>query len=432
MSLPQTFRACLKRFYTVIIISSVCVYSYAQAPYDVTIEHAKQAGMSTAKLHQISPAVKKLIDAQKLAGAVVVVANKGKVVYRGSFGWADVEGQQPMRMDTVVRIYSMTKPITSIAVLMLHERGLLDIDAPVSAYIPEFENLKVYSGENDNKDLILQDMQRQVTITDLLRHTSGLTYACLDQSPVGEMYAEKGIANAKDLRGLIAKLKGIPLVSQPGEKFTYGVSTDVLGFLIEKVSGMPLKDFLQKEIFTPLRMTETGFRVPESANARFAKVYDWEGEGIVASSDPRIVGDFHALPTMFSGGGGLISTADDYLNFCLMLLNKGKFDGTRIVAGKTIREMTKNQLPESAYPISLLGKQDGVGFGLGVSVVTEITDFCNTARVGEFGWDGIASTHFWISPKDDLIVIALSQNWPFSHQLRDVLRPIVYGALSPE
>lgn len=152
----------------------------------------------------------------------------------------------------------------------------------------------------------------------------------------------------------------------------------------------------------------------------------------MASSDPRIVGDFHALPTMFSGGGGLISTADDYLNFCLMLLNKGKFDGTRIVAGKTIREMTKNQLPESAYPISLLGKQDGVGFGLGVSVVTEITDFCNTARVGEFGWDGIASTHFWISPKDDLIVIALSQNWPFSHQLRDVLRPIVYGALSPE
>ena len=319
MSLPQTFRACLKRFYTVIIISSVCVYSYAQAPYDVTIEHAKQAGMSTAKLHQISPAVKKLIDAQKLAGAVVVVANKGKVVYRGSFGWADVEGQQPMRMDTVFRIYSMTKPITSIAVLMLHERGLLDIDAPVSAYIPEFENLKVYSGENDNKDLILQDMQRQVTITDLLRHTSGVTYDFLDQSPVGEMYAEKGIANAKDLRGLIAKLKGIPLVSQPGEKFTYGVSTDVLGFLIEKVSGMPLKDFLQKEIFTPLRMTETGFRVPEAANARFAKVYDWEGEGIVASSDPRIVGDFHALPTMFSGGGGLISTADDYLNFCLIV-----------------------------------------------------------------------------------------------------------------
>ena len=179
MSLPQTFRACLKRFYTVIIISSVCVYSYAQAPYDVTIEHAKQAGMSTAKLHQISPAVKKLIDAQKLAGAVVVVANKGKVVYRGSFGWADVEGQQPMRMDTVFRIYSMTKPITSIAVLMLHERGLLDIDAPVSAYIPEFENLKVYSGENDNKDLILQDMQRQVTITDLLRHTSGLTLSLI-------------------------------------------------------------------------------------------------------------------------------------------------------------------------------------------------------------------------------------------------------------
>ncbi|MBT6724421.1 MAG: beta-lactamase family protein [Planctomycetaceae bacterium] len=414
-----------------LFLMGTCQSGHAQTPYDVSITNAKQVGVSPKKLEQIGPAVQELIENQKLAGAVVLVARKGEIIFTGSFGWADIANDKSMQTETAFRIYSMTKPITSIAVLILEERNLLDLDDPVSQYIPAFKNLNVYAGSDGNDNFILEDMAREITIRDLLRHTSGLTYDFLDTSPVGKMYEEQQVATSDNLEAMVDKLKTIPLTSQPGEKFTYGVSTDVLGFLVEKVSGMSFPDFLHQEIFVPLTMTETAFQLPESAKSRFAKVYDSEGEQIVEAKDPRIVGEFLSQPTMFSGGGGLISTAKDYLKFCEMLRGKGKFEGKRIVSGKTIKAMTQNQLPAAAYPISIMGKQEGVGFGLGVSVVTEITEFSDTARVGEYGWDGIASTHFWISPKDDLIVIALSQNMPFSHQLRDVLRPIVYKALSP-
>jgi len=406
-------------------------HSNAQTPSDVSITSAKRVGMSPDKLAKISPAVKSLIDDQQLAGAVVLVARKGQIVFTGSFGWADIANQTPMETETIFRIYSMTKPITSLAVLILHERNLLDLDDPVSRYIPELKNLNVYAGIDPNGKLILEAMNRGITIRDLLRHTSGLTYDFLETSPIGEMYSERQVSSSENLAVMVDKLQEIPLTSQPGEKFTYGVSTDVLGLLVEKVSGISFPAFLHKEIFAPLDMQETAFQLPESANLRFAKVYDSEGERIIEAKDPRIVGEFLKQPTMFSGGGGLVSTASDYLKFCEMLRGEGKYKGRRIVSRKTVKAMTQNQLPAAAYPISIIEKQEGVGFGLGVSVVTEITEFSATAHVGEYGWDGIASTHFWISPKDDLIVIALSQNMPFSHQLRDVLRPIVYQALAP-
>jgi len=414
-----------------LFLMGTCQPGHAQTPSDVSITNTKQVGVSSKQLEKISPAVQELIEKQKLAGAVVLVARKGQIIFTGSFGWADIANNKSMQTETAFRIYSMTKPITSIAVLILEERNLLDLDDPVSQYIPAFKNLTVYAGSDGNNNFILEDMAREITIRDLLRHTSGLTYDFLDTSPVGKMYEEQQVTTSDNLEAMVEKLKKIPLTSQPGEKFTYGVSTDVLGFLVEKVSGMSFPDFLHKEIFVPLNMTETAFQLPESAKSRFAKVYNSEGEQIVEAKDPRIVGEFLSQPTMFSGGGGLISTAKDYLKFCEMLRGKGKFEGKRIVSGKTIKTMTQNQLPAAAYPISIIEKQEGVGFGLGVSVVTEITGFSETAHVGEYGWDGIASTHFWISPKDDLIVIALSQNMPFSHQLRDVLRPIVYEALSP-
>jgi len=414
-----------------LFLMGTCQPGHAQTPSDVSITNTKQVGVSSKQLEKISPAVQELIEKQKLAGAVVLVARKGQIIFTGSFGWADIANNKSMQTETAFRIYSMTKPITSIAVLILEERNLLDLDDPVSQYIPAFKNLNVYAGSDGNNNFILEDMAREITIRDLLRHTSGLTYDFLDTSPVGKMYEEQQVTTSDNLEAMVEKLKKIPLTSQPGEKFTYGVSTDVLGFLVEKVSGMSFPDFLHKEIFVPLNMTETAFQLPESAKSRFAKVYNSEGEQIVEAKDPRIVGEFLSQPTMFSGGGGLISTAKDYLKFCEMLRGKGKFEGKRIVSGKTIKTMTQNQLPAAAYPISIIEKQEGVGFGLGVSVVTEITGFSETAHVGEYGWDGIASTHFWISPKDDLIVIALSQNMPFSHQLRDVLRPIVYEALSP-
>ena len=424
----------MTRLFIILILligPSQCGQAQTSKPISlVPVGTPEKVGVSKEKLGKINPAVNKLIEQQKLAGAVVLVARKDKLIFSDCYGWADIGKQKSMQLNSAFRIYSMTKPITSIAVLILQERKLLNLDDAVSQYIPEFKNLKVFSGTDKNDVLILKNMTREITIRDLLRHTSGLTYDFLDESPVGKMYLEDEVATSKNLKEMIRKLIKIPLTSQPGEKFTYGVSTDVLGYLVERVSGMSFADFLRKEIFIPLSMTETAFYVPDTATTRFAKVYTSEGLQIAEAQDARIVGEFLEPPTMYSGGGGLISTAGDYLNFCEMLRNNGKFKGQRIVTAKTIKEMTGNQLPESAYPISIVEQQDGVGFGLGVSVVMEITELCKTAHVGEYGWDGIASTHFWISPKDDLIVIALSQNMPFSHQLRDVLRPLVYDALS--
>ena len=350
-----------------LFLMGTCQSGHAQAPHDVSITNAKQVGVSSNKLEEIGPAVQELIEKQQLAGAVVLVARKGQIIFTGSFGWADIANDKSMQTETAFRIYSMTKPITSIAVLILEERNLLDLDDPVSHYIPAFKNLNVYAGSDENEKFILEDMDREITIRDLLRHTAGLTYDFLDTSPVGKMYEEQQVATSNNLEAMVDKLKNIPLTSQPGKKFTYGVSTDVLGFLVEKVSGMSFPDFLHQEIFVPLTMTETAFQLPESAKSRFAKVYDSEGEQIIEAKDPRIVGEFLSQPTMFSGGGGLISTAKDYLKFCEMLRGKGKFEGKRIVSRKTIKAMTQNQLPAAAYPISIMEKQEGVGFGLGVS-----------------------------------------------------------------
>ena len=315
-----------------LFLLGTCQHGNAQTPSDVSITNAKRVGMSPNKLQKITPAVEALIEEQKLAGAVVLVAKKGQIVFTGSFGWADIANQKSMQTETIFRIYSMTKPITSIAVLILHERKLLNLDDPVSRYIPEFENLNVYAGSDQNDQLVLEDMNREITVRDLLRHTSGLTYDFLDTSPVGEMYSERQVENSDNLAVMVEKLKEIPLASQPGEKFTYGVSTDVLGFLVEKVSGMSFPDFLHKEVFAPLNMKETAFQLPESAKSRFAKVYDSQGERIVEAKDSRIVGEFLNQPTMFSGGGGLISTARDYLNFCEMLRRNGKCGARRIVS----------------------------------------------------------------------------------------------------
>jgi CubicO group peptidase (beta-lactamase class C family) len=356
-----------------------------------------------------------MIDDDKIAGATVIIARKGKIAYFQTLGMMDKKANKPMQKDTVCRFYSMSKPITSVAVMMLYEAGKIDLDTPVQRYIPEFKRLKVYvkDGKNARQD-------RKMTVRDLLRHTSGLTYGFFGNTDVDKMYRAQGVLDKNSsLTEMAAKLGKIPLMFQPGTKWHYGVSTDMLGCLVENVSGQTLDEFFQQRIFAPLDMKDTEFFVrPENA-ARFASCYGPDGNGGLKVSDDAADSNFLKKPRLLSGGGGLVSTARDYMRFAQMLLNKGELYGTRLLKTETVEMMTSNQLPDSVT------RGPGNGFGLGFSV--KLTD--GETPKGEYGWSGAASTHFWISPKHDLIAITLTQYMPFQNRVPGTVKPIIYDAI---
>ena len=396
------------------IVALCFVLSCSGYAGQIVLHRPQDVGMSPEKLGQVSPAVQELVDAEKIAGASVLVARRGKVVFFETFGMMDKEAGTPVAEDTIFRFYSMTKPVTSVAVMMLVEQGKIKLDDPVSKYIESFKNLKVYDESGTPVE-----PAREMTVRDLLRHTSGLTYGFFGNTEVDKMYRKRGVLDRKtSLKDMVEKLGEIPLLHQPGTKWHYSVSTDVLGYLVEKVSGESLDAFFRNRIFEPLGMKDTGFYVPAQKVDRFAVCYSpMPGQGLTISDDPR-QSEFLRKPGLLSGGGGLVSTIGDYLQFCLMLLNKGELDGKRLLRTETVEMMTRNQLPDS---VSWMGQ----GFGLGFSVrVTE-----GKHGAGEYGWGGAASTHFWIHPKHELIVIALSQLMPYSNQLANAVKPLVYEAI---
>jgi len=381
---------------------------------EMAVASPRDVGISAEKLALLKPAVQELVDDQRIAGATVVVARKGKIAFFETFGMMDKEAKKPMAKDAIMRFYSMTKPITSVAVMMLYEEGKIKLDDPVSKYIPQLKELKVYS-ESGNEAL-----NRPMTIRDLLRHTSGFTYGFFGNTAIDKMYREKGVFDWQgNLEDMVDKLSEIPLLYQPGTKWHYSVSTDVLGYLVEKVSGRPLDKFFRRRIFKPLGMKDTAFYVPAKKLDRFAVCYGPKLTGGLNVTDDPAKSRYLKKPTMLSGGGGLVSTAPDYLRFCQMLLNRGQLDGKRLLRAETVEMMTRNQLPEG------VSRDDSGGFGLGFSVRTEDGKFPK----GEYGWGGMASTHFWICPKDDLVVIALSQRIPYSGQLENAVKPIIYDSI---
>jgi CubicO group peptidase (beta-lactamase class C family) len=381
-------------------------------------------GLSTTELARIQPAVQAMIDKQQIAGAITLVARKGQVVHFETHGMMDLDSKRPMERDAIMRFYSMTKPVTTVALMMMVEEGKCQLGEPVSKYIPEFKNLKVFV-EGSTEDAALK---REMTIKDLALHTSGLTYGFFGMSLIDQKYNRVDVLDADgDLAQMCTKLSKIPLLYQPGERWNYSVSTDVLGRVIEIVSGIPLDRFLEQRIFKPLGMNDTAFDVPRDKISRFATNYGPGPTGLTpvdGTTDSR-----YARPaTLYSGGGGLVSTATDYFKFAQMLLNKGAFNGRRILKTHTVEMMIHNHLPAEVLPISIGDVMHGMGFGLGFAVRMTATDD-SAGRVGEYGWSGAASTHFWISPKDELIVIALSQVMPYSNRLADALKPIVYEAI---
>ena len=396
----------------------------------------KSVGLSAEKLQRISPTIQKFIDEEKIAGAVAIVARRGRVVHFEAYGMRHREVQAPMRTDTIFRIYSMTKPVVAVAAMMLFEEGSLSLHAPVSDYLPELGGLKV-AVDPDAEELVLVDSIRDMSVFDLFRHTSGLPGSSRylgEKSPIEVLYREAGLQRLSecDLQEVVERFGTVPLLYQRGTRWHYSIAADVLARLIEVISGLAFDKFLAERIFQPLHMKDTGFYVPPEKIDRFSRLYgparDGGLETIVAAeggSGNISETSFVTQPKFLSGGGGLVSTAADFMRFCLMLTGCGFLDGVRLLKAETVEMMTRNQLPEALLPIDR--KPEGRGFGLGFAVRVRRID-ANPSPVGEYEWYGGAGTEFWISPRDDLAVVILSQQLPMQ-QLGQALRPVIYASI---
>lgn len=373
------------------------------------------------------------VDDGKYVGTMTLVSRKGEVAYLDSLGFMDRENKRPMQEDAIFRIYSMSKAITSIAIMQLYEKSKFRLDDPVYWYIPSWKNLRVYqSGVYPN--FLTSRPERHMTIRDLLTHMSGLTYDFMYKSNVDAAYRKTKVQQAETLEEFIEILSTLPLEFSPGNKWNYSVSTDVLGYLVEVISGMKLEEYFKTNIFEPLNMEDTSFSCPQEKVDRLASLYEH-----VPNGEPRLLEIPFLNTKMASGGGGLFSTMVDYHNFCSMLLNQGEFNGKRLIGRKTLELMTVNHLPnnqdltemsESAFSETPYA---GVGFGLGFSVMLDPAKSQTTSDIGEYGWGGAASTVFMINPKEDMFIIFLTQLLPSStYQVRRELRSLVYSSLMPE
>lgn len=385
------------------------------------ITSSEALGLSTQRLQRIDVLMQEYIDQQMIAGAMTVVARRGRLAHWGCFGKMDIEANKPMQPDTIFHIYSMTKPITTVALLMLHEEGRFQLDDPVSRFIPEVAGMKVCV-DPTAAELKLVEQERAMTIRDLLTHTSGIASGAANGSPVEVMYEQAALTRSdRSLAEMMQALVELPLFYQPGTVWRYGLSHDVVGYLVEVIAGMPFDVFLEQRIFSPLGMKDTGFSVSPENHGRLSAVYGVDERGDLARLGMSGVALESTPPNrLLSGGGGLFSTAADYLRFAQMLLNGGELERTRLLGRKTVEMMTRNHLSPSVLPYGVKSARlayftQGHGFGLGVRVLTDVAQSGVLGSEGEYGWAGAASTAVWIDPKEDMICLLLSQLMPMFH-----------------
>jgi CubicO group peptidase (beta-lactamase class C family) len=400
----------------------------------------ESVGFSTARLQRMDEFLKRrYLDTGKLVGLHTLIARKGEVAHQFVAGDAYRENGAQLQDDAIFRIYSMTKPITSIAFMMLVEEGLVALDEPVHRWIPEWKNLRVFTG-GFSGTWQTKPTSRPMLMVDLLRHTSGLTYGFQQRTNVDAAYRKAKIGEiekAGTLDGMIAALADIPLEFSPGDLWNYSVSTDILGYLIGKITGMPFEDFLQTRLFGPLGMIDTGFHVPDSKATRLAACYALTPSGKVVLQDDPEKSSYRVPPSFISGGGGLVSTMADYTRFCKMLAGGGHLDGTQYISPKTLALMTANHLPNGAdiptMSVSLFSEAaySGVGFGLGFSTTLDPAKTLIPGSAGDFSWGGAASTFFWVDPAEDLFMIFMTQLLPSSaYPIRRELRTLTYAAMT--
>ncbi|MBN1663389.1 MAG: beta-lactamase family protein [Deltaproteobacteria bacterium] len=399
----------------------------------------EEVGLSSERLARIEQHMKRrYIEPKKIAGALTMIARRGKIAYLSPLGMQDLEKGQPMTESTIFRIYSMSKPITSVAFMTLYEHGHFQLNDAVDKYIPEWKKLGVYMSGN-YPIFVTTPPERPMTIRDLMTHMSGLTYSFMQRTNVDAAYRKLGVGDVGGkgtLRDMVVKLASLPLEFSPGTRWNYSVSTDVLGYLIEVISGMPFDEYLKKTIFEPLNMADTGFYVPPEKLDRFAQNYARGLDKVLRPMTDMGADSFTRPPTFLSGGGGMVSTAADYYRFCQMLLNGGELDGVRILGRRTIDMMTMNHLPGgqdmTELSVSTFSQtaREGFGFGLGFSMHLGSHLSQVIGSVGEFFWGGAASTAFWIDPVEDLIVIFLTQFMPEgTFNFRNQLKAIIYPAI---
>ncbi len=382
--------------------------------------------MSAERLDRITPSMQAYVDDGRLAGVMTMVARRGQVVHWDAVGMRDLEAADPLEPDDIFRIFSMTKPVTSTAVMMLVEEGRIALDDPLSKFIPAFADVTVLTAAGERVP-----PNDAITIQHLLTHTSGLTYGFFGDSPVDRLYNQSGVfVTAQGLDNFAAGVASLPLLAHPGERWNYSVSTDILGRVIEVVSGQTFDQFVKTRILDPLDMQDTAFMVPADKRNRFTANYARQNGALQATDSPTD-GQYTRPPAWLSGGGGLTSTASDYIRFAQMLLQEGELDGVRILTADTVRQMRTNHLPDSLIPIAIGNYlSPAYGFGLGFAVAVDAAASPEPDNDGVFRWAGAANTFFWIDPQAELIGMVWMQYGEFAaYEIEREFQTLVYEAL---
>ena len=397
---------------------------------------AETVGMSSERLARINTYLDSEVADDRLPGIIALALRRGKIVHHSLHGKMDIAANRPMQADAIFRIYSMTKPIVSLALMMLHDEGKVQLHDKVARFIPSFAKTKVFSHVSETQ-LQLVEQDPPMTVFHLLTHTAGLSYAGDPWHPADRLYQEAWRVHGffrrdMPLADLIEHFAALPLSFQPGSDWQYSVATDVLGYLVQVIADMPLADFLQERIFAPLGMVDTDFYVPAKKAQRLAAIY-----GSPTNVDPVLIdpdevanGDVRKPTSCPSGGGGLVSTTADYLRFASMLLNGGQLDGARLVSPLTIKRMATSAVPREWLPLRIGVERYGYAFGLGLRVMADYGRANGYSSPGEFGWAGAASTYFVIDPAEDLLILMMTQMWGAEpHRPRSIFPNLVYQAI---
>ena len=399
----------------------------------------ENAGFSPARLTRIDSLMQRYMDDGKIAGVIATVARRGQTAYLEKFGMMDIEAHKPMQFDAIFRIASMTKPVTSVAVMTLYEEGHFHLNTPISEFIPGFKDTKVFVRETDD-GIELADLKRPITFRHLFTHTAGLSYGWNENDPVDRQYQKAqqeagGDPREMTVKDLVQALTTLPLAFQPGTKWRYSYAIDVLGHIIEIISGKPLDVFLKERLFEPLGMIDTDFYLPEAKADRLCALYGHpDNAPTLQRIDMPAHGRRYERPAFLSGGGGLLSTVHDYARFAQMLVNGGELDGARILSPTTVALYSINHMPEAALPYGFAEGEDlyhwGYGYSLGTRVLMDVSKTGLPGSVGEFGWDGAFSTYVWIDPKEALYGLLMVQHQPNAYYpIAPQFKQLTYQAL---
>lgn len=432
-----------KEFILLFVLITIQTTLNAQSHNPVLKESSpSSAGVSETRLTRLDQFIQKYVDEKQFNGATAIIARDGKIIYFKAFGYSDIQQKKVMQKDNIFRIASMTKPIISVAAMMLFEEGKFSLDDPISKFIPAFKNPKVIDKYNPSDTTYSTiPAKTEITVRQLLNQTSGIGYAQIGSGEANAIYFKNNINGGigtpySTLKEMIPKLASLPLFNHPGEKFQYGLNTDVLGYLVEVISGVPLDKFLSERIFSPLGMKDTYFFIPREKQHRLVNLYQQDSQGQLRLQDSVIklngnfYRDFPKTPngSYFSGGAGLSSTAYDYAVFGQMMINGGEYNGTRILSPHTVRMMTQNQIGN----LAMWGNPNNPNvFGLGFGVYTEKSEAVVPVYAGTYDWAGMFASHFWVDPKAKIVAVFMRNVWPTTQwDFGDRVKAVVYQALN--